>query len=154
MAVAATGLVLSAWAAPTASADVSPFDTADPTVGRLDPALLQAIQEAARAAAQDGVDMRINSGWRTREFQVQLFDDAVQQYGSADVARQYVAAPDVSHHVTGEAVDVGPATADTWLAHNGIRFGLCQIYANEAWHFELAADQYGNCPPLRPDAAG
>lgn len=152
--IAAAGLALSAWAAPTASADVSPFDTSDPTVGRLDPALLQAIQEAARAASQDGVDMRINSGWRTREFQMQLFDEAVQQYGSADIARQYVASPDVSNHVVGKAVDVGPTAADTWLAHNGTRFGLCQTYANEVWHFELAADEFGNCPPMKPNAAG
>jgi hypothetical protein len=44
--------------------------------------------------------------------------------------------------------------ADNWLIRNGSRFGLCQIYANEIWHFELAADQNGGCPPLRPNAAG
>jgi zinc D-Ala-D-Ala carboxypeptidase len=40
------------------------------------------------------------------------------------------------------------------MNENGSQFGLCRIYANESWHFELAADQYGNCPPLLPDAAG
>ncbi|MDT5153713.1 MAG: zinc D-Ala-D-Ala carboxypeptidase, partial [Mycobacterium sp.] len=43
--------------------------------------------------------------------------------------------------------------ADQWLIANGSRFGLCQIYANELWHFELATDPLGNCPPLVPNAA-
>jgi hypothetical protein len=57
-------------------------------------------------------------------------------------------------HVVGKAVDVGPVAADEWMIHHGPRFGLCQIYANEIWHFELAVDAQGNCPPLRPNAAG
>jgi len=51
-------------------------------------------------------------------------------------------------------VDIAPVEADMWLIANGRQFGLCQIYANEIWHFELATDQYGNCPPLLPNAAG
>ena len=38
-------------------------------------------------------------------------------------------------------MDVAPVDADNWLIRNGAQFGLCQIYANELWHFELAADQ-------------
>ena len=30
---------------------------------------------------------------------------------------------------------------------------LCQIYANELWHFELTTDAAGACPPLLPNAA-
>jgi zinc D-Ala-D-Ala carboxypeptidase len=43
---------------------------------------------------------------------------------------------------------------DQWLIANGSRFGLCQIYANELWHFELATDAAGGCPALLPNAAG
>ena len=68
--------------------------------------------------------------------------------------RETVASPDVSQHVVGQAVDVAPVDADKWPIRNGAQFGLCQIYANELWHFELAVDQQGNCPPLRPNAAG
>jgi D-alanyl-D-alanine carboxypeptidase len=131
-----------------------PFDVANPALAQLDPSLLNAIQDAARAAAAEGVDLRIMSGWRSKEFQQRLFDDAVSKYGSADIARQFVASPDVSKHVVGQAVDVAPIDADNWLIRNGAQFGLCQIYANELWHFELAVDQQGNCPPLRPNAAG
>ena len=80
-------------------------------------------------------------------------DSAIQTYGSFDAARQYVQTPAASKHVTGQAVDIGGDAADQWLIANGPGFGLCRIYANEVWHFELAADAYGNCPPLRPNAA-
>ncbi|MDT5018837.1 MAG: zinc D-Ala-D-Ala carboxypeptidase [Mycobacterium sp.] len=133
---------------------LSPFDVANPALAQLDPALLNAIQDAARAASTQGVDLRITSGWRSKGFQQRLFDDAVGKYGNADIARQFVASPDVSKHVVGQAVDVAPVDADNWLIRNGAQFGLCQIYANELWHFELAVDQQGNCPPLRPNAAG
>lgn len=133
---------------------LSPFDVANPIVGLLDPALLSAIQEATRQAATENVDIRINSGWRTRGFQQRLFDDGVRTYGSVDVARQFVASPDTSKHVEGRAVDITPVEADRWLIANGRPFGLCQIYANEIWHFELATDDQGRCPPLKPNATG
>ncbi|MBJ7339140.1 MAG: M15 family metallopeptidase [Mycolicibacterium sp.] len=132
----------------------SPFDVKNPVVGFLDPVLLKAIQDATQAAAVDGVDLRLTSGWRSKGFQRRLFDEAVTSYGSVEIASQFVASPEQSMHVMGKAVDVGPVIADEWMIRNGPRFGLCQIYANEIWHFELAVDAQGNCPPLRPNAAG
>lgn len=130
------------------------FDVANPAIGRLDPALLSAVQAATTAASADGVTMTITSGWRSPEFQERLLDDAVATYGSLAAARQYVQTPAGSKHVIGQAVDVGGPAADQWLIANGARFGLCQIYANELWHFELATDAAGNCPPLLANAAG
>lgn len=152
-------------AAPVAHADtadgslsgdqvLTAFDVQNPAIGRLDPALLSAIQNATTAAAADGVTMTITSGWRSPEFQQRLLDDAVATYGSVAAARQFVQTPEHSKHVIGEAVDVGGTGADQWLIANGARFGLCRTYANELWHFELTADAYGNCPALLPDAAG
>ena len=132
----------------------SPFDTSVQPVARLDPLLLKAIQDATRVAAAQGVDMTLTSGWRSKGFQQRLFDDAVRQYGSIDVANQFVASPEVSKHVVGEAVDIAGDGASDWLIKNGAQFGLCQIYANENWHFELAVDPTGQCPALRPNAAG
>ena len=133
---------------------VTPFDVQDPAVGRLDPELLSAIQDAATAAKAEGITLTITSGWRSPEFQQRLLNQAVQTYGSFAAARQYVQTPEMSKHVVGEAVDVGGAGADRWLIAHGPRFGLCRIYANELWHFELAADAQGNCPALLPNAAG
>jgi hypothetical protein len=133
---------------------LSPFDASSQLIALLDPLLLKAIQDAAGSAQSQGVDIRITSGWRSKGFQQRLFDDAVRRYGSVEVAKQFVASPDVSRHVVGEAVDIAGDGASDWLIRNGPRFGLCQIYANENWHFELAADGEGRCPPLRPNAAG
>jgi D-alanyl-D-alanine carboxypeptidase len=133
---------------------ISPFDIKNPALSQLDPLLLKAIQDAARHADGSGVVLEITSGWRSKGFQQRLFDDAVRTYGSVERAAEYVASPDVSRHVLGEAVDVGPVPADDWLMRNGAQFGLCQIYANEIWHFELVADALGHCPPLRANAAG
>jgi hypothetical protein len=137
-----------------AGVTLSPFDVANPIVGNLDPALLKAIQQASQRAEAEDIAIRINSGWRSRGFQRRLFDDGVRTYGSVDAAREFVASPDTSEHVVGKAVDIAPEAADKWLIANGAQFGLCQIYANEMWHFELAADDHGRCPPLKPNAAG
>jgi zinc D-Ala-D-Ala carboxypeptidase len=130
---------------------LSPFEVSHPVVRWLEPLLLKAIQDAGRRAEADGIEMRITSGWRSKGFQQRLFADGVQTYGSIDAARRFVAAPEVSRHVDGEAVDIAPVEADKWLIANGANFGLCQIYANEIWHFELVAVD-GRCPPLKPDA--
>lgn len=132
---------------------LTPFDVQDPAIAGLEPALLSALQQAAVAASADGVVMTVTSGWRSPEFQRQLLDDAVLTYGSMAAARQYVQTPEHSRHVTGQAVDIGGVGADQWLVNHGAAFGLCQIYANELWHFELATAPGGQCPPLLPDAS-
>lgn len=133
---------------------LSPFDSMNPVLSQLDPVLLQAVQDASRSAHTQGVELRVTSGWRSKGFQQRLLDDAVSAYGSAEAAAEFVATPEVSRHVTGQAIDIGPPEAAQWLIANGSRFGLCQVYANESWHFELVADAQGNCPPLLPNAAG
>lgn len=164
-ALAVGALAIGVFAAPVAHADttdgsltndqtLTAFDVQNPAIGRLDPALLAAIQNATTAAAAEGIAMTITSGWRSPEFQQRLLDDAVATYGTVAAARQYVQTPEHSKHVYGAAVDVGGTGADQWLIANGARFGLCRTYANELWHFELTADPYGICPVLLPDAAG
>jgi D-alanyl-D-alanine carboxypeptidase len=124
-----------------------------PAVTRLDPALLDALRRAATAAADDGIEVEVTSGWRSRAFQQQLLDEAVARYGSAGEAARWVATPDTSAHVSGEAVDVGPTDAAYWMSLHGPSFGLCQVYANEIWHYELLAGPDGTCPQLRADNA-
>ena len=72
---------------------LTPFDVQDPAVGRLDPTLLSAIQNAATAAAADGITMTITSGWRSPEFQQRLLDDAVKTYGQPRRSAQVRADP-------------------------------------------------------------
>lgn len=132
---------------------LSPFATDYPAVGNLAPDLLAAVQHAATDAARDGVDLMITSGWRSARYQQALLDAAIAQYGSEAEARRWVNTPAKSTHVTGKAVDIGPTAADLWLRQHGNRYGLCQIYANEPWHYELATEPGGICPPPLADAS-
>lgn len=132
---------------------LSPFSD-EPAVGDLDPDLLDALRQAASDASADGIELRVNGGWRSARYQEELLQRAVATYGSVEAARQYVKPPGESSHVTGEAVDVGPAEAASWLSAYGSAYGLCQIYANEPWHFELATSPGGPCPALTSNAAG
>ena len=135
--------------------ELSPFATDYPAVGNLTPELLAAVQRASTDAARDGVDRFITSGWRSVRYQQALLDAAIAQYGSEAEAREWVNTPEKSTHVTGNAVDIGPTAADLWLRQHGNRYGLCQIYANEMWHYELATEPNGNCPrPIADASAG
>jgi zinc D-Ala-D-Ala carboxypeptidase len=133
---------------------VTVFDDGHSGVGNLDPELLRALREAAKDAAGDDIDLFVNSGWRSPAYQEQLFQEAVARYGSEREAARWVASPDTSAHVSGDAVDIGPSGAAAWLSEHGARYGLCQIYRNESWHYELrpAAIDHG-CPPMYADSA-
>ncbi|MGY1842655.1 VanZ family protein [Modestobacter sp. SYSU DS0875] len=122
-----------------------------PAITNLDSALRAAVQDAARDATADGVDFHVSSGWRSAAYQQALFDAAVAEYGSPAAAREWVLGPDESSHVTGDAVDIGPTDAMSWLAQHGSDYGLCQTYGNEMWHFELAVERGGECPAPADD---
>ncbi len=135
-----------------AAATTSVLDESRATVARLDPALLGALRKAANAAAAQGIRLQVTSGWRSAERQAELLRDAVARYGSAAEAARWVATPQRSEHVSGDAVDLGPAEAVTWLARHGSAFGLCQVYGNEPWHFELRPGAVeSGCPATYAD---
>jgi D-alanyl-D-alanine carboxypeptidase len=128
------------------------FDDGVPGVANLDPALLGALRQAATGAAGDGVEFLVDSGWRSPAYQEQLLQDAVSKYGSAEEAARWVATPTTSPHVSGDAIDIGPSSATTWLSEHGAEYGLCQIYGNEPWHYELRPDAIDQgCPPMYAD---
>ncbi len=130
------------------------FDDEVPGVANLDPELLVALRKAAHDASRDGVDLVVDSGWRSPEYQEQLLRQAILKYGSQREAARWVATPDTSAHVSGEAVDIGRSEASSWLSEHGVAYGLCQIYANEPWHFELRAGAIDKgCPYMYADAA-
>ncbi|MPZ98184.1 MAG: peptidase M15 [Dehalococcoidia bacterium] len=135
------------------SAPASPFDLHIPAIANLDADLLRAVQAAASTAWTQGVPFSVTSGWRSPEYQQQLLNEAIVDYGSEEEARRWVATPETSAHVSGDAVDIGPTDANSWLSQRGAHFGLCQTYSNETWHFELATTPGGECPPLQADAA-
>jgi D-alanyl-D-alanine carboxypeptidase len=131
---------------------VTVFDDQYPGVANLDPDLLRALREAATDAADDGVEFYVNSGWRSPEYQEQLLADAVSKYGSEKEAARWVATPQTSPHVSGDAIDIGHSDATAWLSKHGAEYGLCQIYRNEPWHYELRSEAISRgCPGMYAD---
>jgi zinc D-Ala-D-Ala carboxypeptidase len=128
------------------------FDDEVPGVANLDPALLGALREAATDAADDGVELFVDSGWRSPEYQERLLHEAILKYGSEQEAARWVATPNTSEHVSGDAVDIGRADAAQWLSAHGAAYGLCRIYGNEPWHYELRPEAIDDsCPPVYAD---
>jgi zinc D-Ala-D-Ala carboxypeptidase len=128
------------------------FDDEIPGVANLDPALLAALRQGAMDAAGDGVELYVDSGWRSPKYQEQLLYEAVTQYGSEEDAARWVATPNTSAHVSGDAVDIAPSDATAWLTEHGAEYGLCQIYSNEPWHYELRPEAIGHgCPGMYAD---
>ena len=105
-----------------------------------------------------GSSSYVNSGWRSPEYQEQLLREAVSKYGSEAEAARWVATPDTSAHVSGDAVDIGPSDAAAWLSEHGAAYGLCQIYRNEPWHYELRPEPSITvarpCTPTPPTIRG
>ncbi|HEY8581484.1 MAG TPA: M15 family metallopeptidase [Capillimicrobium sp.] len=128
------------------------FDDEVAGVANLDPELLAAVRAAASDAAGDGVAFTVQSGWRSPAYQQHLLREAVAEHGSAAEASRWVASPETSAHVSGDAVDLGPSEATAWLSEHGAAYGLCQIYGNEPWHYELRPEaSEAGCPAMYAD---
>ena len=131
---------------------VTVFDVRYPGVTNLDSDLLRALRHAAACAAKDGIELFVTSGWRSRKYQQELFREALLEYGSEEKAAQWVATPGTSAHESGNAVDIGPVGAAAWLSRHGVAYGLCQIYGNEPWHYELRPVAINRgCPRMYAD---
>ncbi|NKX51230.1 M15 family metallopeptidase [Arthrobacter deserti] len=129
-----------------------------------------AVEQLFAAAAADGVQLTLLSGFRSYQTQVSTYQYWVEVNGRAGADR-VSARPGYSEHQTGLAVDIGDPSgacnlsacfADTaagrWAAENAHRFGFIVRYqpgqeevtgyAPEAWHLryvgrKVAADMAG-----------
>ena len=119
------------------------------------PLLAARFAAAESAAAREGINLYITSGFRNQARQEFLFANAIKKYGNETEAAKWVLPAHFSHHPQGLAIDVNypkdPAGA-RWLEENGARFGLCRVYANEWWHFEGVIAPGGSCPAMAENA--
>jgi zinc D-Ala-D-Ala carboxypeptidase len=122
----------------------------------LPPTVLQAWKSLRTKASEQGVQLCLNDGKRSRQQQQKEFDDAVEKFGTEELAARYVLnPPDRSMHVIGLAVDIQPIESAKWVEKNGSTLGWCRRYDNEQWHFEYNAGYVtGGCPPLEKSATG
>jgi hypothetical protein len=81
----------------------------------------------AAARSEAGISLLIVSAYRSDAEQARLF--------AAHPDPKWVAPPGESLHRYGTELDLGPASAYSWLAANAHRFGFVQRYSWEPWHF-------------------
>lgn len=140
---------------PLGNSSLSESATATGLVAEIHPLLQNRFAAASAAAALEGVDLYITSGFRTQARQEILYANAVKKYGNETEAAKWVLPAHFSHHPQGLAIDVNypkePRGAK-WLEDNGARFGLCRVYDNEWWHFEGVIAPGQVCPEMAENA--
>ena len=91
------------------------------------PDVAEAFDRMAAAAAHDGVELIVTSGFRTDAEQAALF--------AAHPDPRWVAPPGKSLHRLATELDLGPPAAYGWLARNAERFHFVRRYSWEPWHY-------------------
>ena len=87
------------------------------------------------AAAEDGVDLQVWSGFRSNERQAELYEAWKAGYGNP------AAKPGYSNHQSGRAIDINllgvPPETYAWLLKHAGRFGFKRTVPKEPWHWEF-----------------
>lgn len=109
----------------------------------------------AAAAAREGIELLVDSGYRSAAYQRQIYQRKMGQGDDFyDIARG-VAPPGYSEHMLGTTLDLVPSKwsfsgtpADKWLRKNGGEFAFIQSYPQkselgftwEPWHWKYVGD--------------
>lgn len=101
--------------------------------------LLRAAVESLIARSHGSV--HVVSGYRSPQEQQILWTDALQRYGSAEEADDWVAPPGHSMHERGLAVDLGGDLALAARLVDELGLPLHRPLSNEPWHFELVGSR-------------
>ncbi|MBU4342881.1 MAG: D-alanyl-D-alanine carboxypeptidase family protein, partial [Candidatus Omnitrophica bacterium] len=131
------------------------FNTVERTGSHLRKETFEAFAKMYEAAKKDGVDLRINSSYRSYSYQNKLFEEALEQYGSKDEAIKHSAPAGFSKHHTGMTMDFFPVKDEfsetkeyTWLKEHASEFGFVESYpegnvqsmAWEPWEWTYVGD--------------
>jgi len=89
----------------------------------------------AQAAARDGVNLHVVSGFRTMAEQQYLYGCYV--HGNCNNGN-LAAKPGYSNHQSGHALDLNTSAAGVynWLANHAHTYGFARTVPSEAWHWE------------------
>ena len=130
-------------AAPTTIAKTAPGQNGRLTASQLaqvepghflTPTAANSFQQMKAAAAKDGVNLNINTAYRSYENQVKM----ANQYGLYSKGGK-AAVPGTSNHGLGKAVDLNvkanPGSFE-WLKNNASKYGFYNI-PREPWHWEV-----------------
>jgi zinc D-Ala-D-Ala carboxypeptidase len=105
----------------------------------LHPALADAVRTLVHESAGA---VRVVSGWRSSEEQQALWNEALDRFGSAEAADDWVARPGTSAHERGEAVDLGGDLTRAVRLIDELGLPLHRPLSHEPWHFELTEEEY------------
>lgn len=99
--------------------------------GKIDSSIAPSFDAMVAAAKKDGIDLQIESGWRSRAEQEVLYQKYLN--GTGNLA----AKPGTSNHESGQAIDFKntPGAFD-WLKKNAEKFGF-QNLPGEPWHYSV-----------------
>ncbi|MSX71174.1 MAG: hypothetical protein F2752_06360, partial [Actinobacteria bacterium] len=92
----------------------------------INPQVLARFHSAQAAAKEIGIEMSIDSGFRTTETQNYLYQRAIKEHKTAEEAKKWVLPSDLSRHPWGLALDVNlhhEKSGASWLEANGATFG-------------------------------
>ena len=91
----------------------------------------RAFVRMAEAAARDGVELWIRSGFRSHAAQKSLFQRFREGWGNK------AARPGYSNHQSGRALDLRvDADMLAWMTKHARRFGFMRTVPGEPWHWE------------------
>lgn len=110
----------------------SPIDVVTVSGAEVEMQTAQAFMEMRAAAAERGIDLWIQSGFRTRAEQAVLYRAWKKGRGNK------AARPGHSNHQSGRALDIAVYSpgALAWLTSNASRFGFKRTVRGEPWHWE------------------
>jgi hypothetical protein len=94
----------------------------------------RAYRAMQRAAAEDGIELLIRSGFRSHEHQTWLYQAWRAGWGNR------AARPGHSNHQSGSALDlvVHDPAVRAWLDRHARRFGFRRTVKKEPWHWEFS----------------
>ena len=113
---------------------------------------INAFAEMEKAASTEGMELVINSSYRSYQDQVDISDTYLKLYGQSYVER-YVAKPGYSEHQTGLAFDIGSRNSNVfanskeyeWMLENAYKYGFILRFPkkyetitgfrSEPWHY-------------------
>lgn len=119
---------------------------------------VSALTQMFEAAKLDGLEMVVNSAYRSYDDQVEIMEFYRKWYGDSYVEK-YVAKPGFSEHQTGLAFDVGSTTenvfADSeeykWMQENAYKYGFVMRFykkgetitgfRSEPWHYRYVGKE-------------
>lgn len=120
----------------------------------------EAYKKMADAAKAEGVNMIINSAYRSYQSQKAVYDETANNYGE-DYADDFAAHPGFSEHQSGYAFDIGKynvllddfekTDVFKWLSKNAYKYGFILRYPKgkeeitgftyESWHYRYVGEE-------------